>query len=436
MIPEKQEKVMTELKRQLEIIRRGTVELISEEELKEKIEKSLKTEKPLLIKAGFDPSAPDIHLGHTVLLRKMRHFQELGHQIVFLIGDFTGMIGDPTGKSEIRKRLTREEVLENAKTYQKQIFKILDPKKTKIVFNSYWFEKMTSYEFLELTSHLTVAQLLAREEFKQRYAQGKDISVLEFIYPLLQGYDSVELKADVELGGTDQKFNLLVGRQLQKDFNLPQQVVIMTPLLEGLDGIQKMSKSLGNYVGIVDGSSDMFGKIMSIPDGLMSRYYELLTDVPLDEIEKMKQDIKSGTLHPKKCKENLARYITEFYHGQENAGDAADKFNARHGKAKLGTGKTVRSEKTKEIDIYKTVKIKKSDWKEGKLWICRLLTFSGAVSSNSEARRLIMQKAIELNGDLITDINLELPSPIHAPQEEYLLKVGKKQFLRIKLDEE
>lgn len=409
------------VKEQFQLIKRGSVEIISEEELKKKLEKSYSTGKPLIVKAGFDPSAPDIHLGHTVLLRKMRHFQQLGHRVVFLIGDFTGMIGDPSGKSEIRKQLTQEQVLENAKTYQKQISKILDLEKTEIVFNSHWFEKMSSYKFLELTSHLTVAQILARDDFKQRYTQGKDISVLEFIYPLLQGYDSVELKADLELGGTDQKFNLLVGRQMQKDWNMEQQVVLMMPLLEGLDGVQKMSKSLNNYVGIEERSDDMYAKLMSISDELMFRYYELLTDVPLDEIKQMKNGIIAGELHPKKCKEKLAGIITASYHDEGASITSAEVFSSRF------SGGT----NWDDLENFEKRVINRSQWKDGKLWICKILTISGACKSSSDARRLIQQNAVMLNGKTLTDVNLELP----IPKKEYLFKVGKKQFIRIIMDE-
>jgi tyrosyl-tRNA synthetase len=401
---------------QLEIIKRGAVEIISEEELRKKLNDSFDSGKPLIIKAGFDPSAPDIHLGHTVLLRKLKQFQDLGHQVKFLIGDFTGMIGDPTGKSEIRKQLTKEEVAANAKTYQAQVSKVLK-KQIEPVFNSVWFEKFTPYDFLRLTSHLTVAQILARDDFKKRYTGGKDISVLEFIYPLLQGYDSVELKADVELGGTDQKFNLLVGRQLQKDFDCPQQCVLMMPLLEGLDGVAKMSKSMNNYIGIDEPADEMFGKIMSISDELMYRYYELLTDVPLAEIEDFKIKVKKGQIHPKDCKQNLAKIIIEFYYDRQAADKAADVFASRF------SGGTNWDDK----ENFETRMIEKSQWNDGRLWICKILTMSGACKSNSDARRLIAQKAVSLDGQIVNDSNLELK----IPEKEYLLKVGKKLFIRI-----
>ncbi|MCG2712232.1 MAG: tyrosine--tRNA ligase [Candidatus Omnitrophica bacterium] len=401
---------------QLEIIKRGAVELISEEELTKKLRKSYETGKPLVIKAGFDPSAADIHLGHTVLLRKLKQFQDLGHEIKFLIGDFTGMIGDPSGKSEIRKQLTREQVSENAKTYQLQVSKVLR-KEINPVFNSHWFEKFTPYDFLRLSAHLTVAQMLSREDFKQRYAKGQDISILEFMYPLLQGYDSVELKADVELGGTDQKFNLLVGRQMQKDCNVPVQCVLMMPLLEGLDGVQKMSKSLNNYVGINEPADVIYAKLMSISDFLMYRYYELLTDVPLIEIKKYKSDIELGILHPKKCKENLALEITKCYYSGQEAQKAAKTFNSRF------SGGT----NWDDTDNFENISLNRSQWVDGKLWICKLLTLTGACKSNSDARRLIQQKAVVLNGKILTDANLELP----VPEKEYLLKAGKKKFVRI-----
>ena len=415
---------MQDVAQQLELIKRGAMEIISEDLLKEKLTRSLTTGKPLVIKAGFDPSAPDIHLGHTVLLRKMRHFQQLGHRVVFLIGDFTGMIGDPTGKSEIRKQLTREQVIENAQSYQQQVIKILDPQKTEVVFNSDWLGKMTPYDFLRLSAQITVAQMLAREDFKQRYSQGKDISLLEFMYPLLQGYDSVALKADVELGGTDQKFNLLVGRQMQKDYGQEQQVVLTMPLLEGLDGVQKMSKSLGNYVGINEAPEDMYGKLMSISDVLMFRYYELLTDIPLKDIAQLRQDITTGALHPKTCKENLAHMITEFYHAKAGADHAAELFRQRFGKGQAADN----------AQMYEIVSIAAKEWQDGKLWICKLLTLAGCVKSNSDARRLVQQQAVTLDGAKVTDAGLELARPDTTAGGAYLLKVGKKQFIRIQVD--
>lgn len=383
-----------DIKKQLEIIKSGTVEIISEKELIAKLEKK----KPLVVKAGFDPSAPDIHLGHTVLLRKLKHLQDLGHKVVFLIGDFTGMIGDPTGRNEVRKRLTEDEVKENAKTYKKQVFKILDEKKTEIVFNSAWLAKMTLKDTLELMAHSTVSQVLARADFSGRYKSGKDISLLEFMYPLLQAYDSVELKADIELGGTDQKFNLLMGREMQKDFNQESQVVIMTPLLVGLDGVNKMSKSYGNHIGIDEKPEEMFGKIMSISDELMVQYYELLTDENLDEIRK---------LHPMEAKKKLAKVIVKQYH-EENLSESAlrdfeNKFQKR--------------------DPFTELKLKT---KALKLNLCDFLVTEKICASKSEYRRLIEQGAIEINGDRLKDLEFPLES-----SKEYHIKVGKKRFVKV-----
>ncbi|MFA5388616.1 MAG: tyrosine--tRNA ligase [Candidatus Omnitrophota bacterium] len=383
-----------DIKKQLEIIKRGTVEIISEKELVSKLEKK----RPLVVKAGFDPSAPDIHLGHTVLLRKLRHFQDLGHRIVFLIGDFTGMIGDPTGRSEIRKRLTENEVKENAVTYKKQAFKILDEKKTDVVFNSAWLAKMTLRDTLELMAHTTVSQVLARADFNERYKSGKDISFLEFMYPLLQAYDSVELKADVELGGTDQKFNLLMGRELQKDFGQESQVVIMTPLLVGLDGVNKMSKSLGNHIGIDEKPEEMFGKIMSISDELMLQYYELLTDEDLDEVRKM---------HPMEAKKKLAEDIVKQYHGE-------------------GAGKTALKDfenKFQKRDPFTELKLETKTFKPN---LCDFLVEEKICSSKGEYRRLVEQGAIEVNSNRINELEYKLES-----SKEYRIKVGKKRFLKI-----
>lgn len=383
-----------DIKKQLELIKRGTMEIISEKELISKLEKK----RPLVIKAGFDPSSPDLHLGHTVLLRKLRHFQDLGHRIVFLIGDFTGLIGDPTGRSEIRKRLTEKEVAENAKTYKKQVFKILDEKKTEVVFNSLWLAKMTLKDTLELMAHTTVSQVLARADFSERYKSGKDISFLEFMYPLLQAYDSVELKADVELGGTDQKFNLLMGRELQKDFGQEEQVVIMTPLLVGLDGVNKMSKSYGNHIGIDEKPEDMFGKIMSISDELMTQYYELLTDENLEEIRK---------IHPMEAKKKLAREIVRQYHGEGYSDSALKDFE----------------NKFQKRDPFTELK---SDVKAFKGNLCDFLISEKILPSKGEYRRLIEQGAIEVNGARVKELDFTL-----APAMEYCIKVGKKRFLKV-----
>jgi tyrosyl-tRNA synthetase len=313
-----------ELARQLEQIRRGSVEIINEEELIGKLRRGV----PLRVKAGFDPTAPDLHLGHTVLIQKLKHFQDLGHQVIFLIGDFTGMIGDPSGKSETRKKLTREEVLRNAETYKRQIFKILDPEQTEIAFNSSWMDKFSASDFIELCSRYTVARMLERDDFEKRFKGNQSIAIHEFLYPLVQGYDSVALKADVELGGTDQKFNLLMGRHLQREHGQASQIVLTVPILEGLDGVQKMSKSLGNYIGIDEAPGDIFGKLMSISDELMWRYYELLSDMTLEKIRSLKEQVGSGAVHPKTAKEDLAEEITRRFHGAEAAVTARQGFNA------------------------------------------------------------------------------------------------------------
>lgn len=383
-----------DIKKQLEIIKRGTVEIISEKELVSKLEKK----RLLVIKAGFDPSAPDLHLGHTVLLRKLKHFQNLGHKVVFLIGDFTGMIGDPTGRSEIRKRLTESEVSENAKTYKKQVFKILDEKKTEVVFNSAWLAKMTLKDTLELMAHTTVSQVLVRADFNERYKSGKDISFLEFMYPLLQAYDSVELKADVELGGSDQKFNLLMGRELQKDFGQEPQIVLMMPLLLGLDGVNKMSKSFGNHIGIDESPEQIFGKVMSVSDTLMFQYYELLTDENLDGVKKM---------HPMEAKKNLAEIIVRQYHGEEGAKAAKKDFE----------------NKFQKRDPFTELKQETKPFKPN---LCDFLVQDKILPSKGEYRRLIEQGAIEVNGARVKEADFKL-----EPSKEYCIKVGKKRFLKV-----
>ena len=381
-----------ETSRQLEIIKPNAVDIISEEELKVK----LASKKPLVIKAGFDPTAADIHLGHTVLLRKLRQFQELGHRVIFLIGDFTARIGDPSGRQEIRKQLTRNEVLENASTYKKQVGKVLDVDKIKIAFNSDWFEQMNIAEMLNLTTHVTVSQMLARADFKKRLSKNEDISLLEFMYPLLQGYDSVKLGSDIELGGTDQIFNLLVGRDLQKDFNQAQQVVITMPLLEGTDGVQKMSKSYGNYIGINEEPKEMFGKIMSISDTLMLKYYELLTDEDLGEVKNM---------HPKEAKAGLAEIIITQYHSKEKASEARLEFERVF----------ARKELPKEIPEYKA---------KAKETVISILLKSALVKSGNEARRLIIQGAVYFD-------NTKVKDEAFAPKKNGILKAGSRRFLKI-----
>jgi len=399
---------MASVQEQMDVILRGVAEVISEEELEHKIERSLKTGKPLTVKQGFDPTAPDIHLGHTVSLRKLRQFQDLGHKVVFLIGDFTGMIGDPSGRSEMRKRLSREEVLQNAQTYQEQVFKILDPEKTVVAFNSSWCEPMKFEDVLVLTSKYTVARMLERDDFSQRYKQGKPITIMEFLYPLIQAYDSVALKADVEVGGTDQKFNLLVGRDLQREYGQEPQVALMMPLLVGTDGQEKMSKSLGNYIGINEPPEEIYGKTMSIPDFLIYPYFELATDVDASELAEVKRALKDPQVNPMDLKRRLARKLVEMYHGEEAAKRAEEAFDRVFR----------RREVPEDMPEYVL--------NEDKIWIVRLLTASGLASSNSEARRLITQGGVYIDGERVTDPNAEVEF-----KGGEVVRVGKRKFLRV-----
>jgi len=395
---------------QMAIIKRGTVEILVEKELEEKLANSIKTGVPLRIKAGFDPTAPDLHLGHTVLLQKLRQFQQLGHEVCFLIGDFTGMIGDPTGKSETRKALTREDVLRNAETYKEQVFKVLDPEKTRVVFNSDWLATMSATDMIALAAKYTVARMLERDDFGKRYANQLPISIHEFLYPLIQGYDSVALQADVELRGTDQKFNLLVGRELQREWGQRPQSVLTMPLLEGLDGINKMSKSLGNYIGINEPADEIFGKIMSVSDQLMIRYYELLSDMSLAGLEELKRDLKSGSIHPMEAKKQLGREIVTRYHGTAAAVAAEEHFVSRFRDNQVPDDMP---EFTFAPDGAATL-------------LCKLLASAGIVPSNSEGRRAIKQGGVKVNGEKITDENLEI-----ACQGEYIIQVGKRRFAKV-----
>ncbi len=401
------------IKNDIELLKRGTEEIIPEEDFIKKLEKSEKEQKPLVIKAGFDPTAPDIHLGHTVLLRKMKHFQNMGHHIVFLIGDFTGMIGDPSGKSETRKRLTREEVLQNAETYKRQVFKILDPEKTDIQFNSSWCSPMMFADVLDLSSRYNVARMLERDDFSKRYKEGRPISILEFMYPLIQGYDSVALKADVELGGTDQKFNLLVGRDLQREYGQEPQVIMTLPLLVGLDGVQKMSKSLNNYIGIDEKPQQIFGKVMSISDELMFLYYELVTDLPKEQIAGYRKGIQDGSIHPKTVKVNLAKEICAQFYSREIADAAEQEFN------KIFVQKDVPDEIEEFI-------IPDSEKTNGKIWIVKLMVLAGMAPSNGEARRIVKGGGVTLNNEKISDDAYEITLPVDS-----VLKVGKRRFMRI-----
>lgn len=392
-------------------IQRGTDEVLLLDELRTKLENSLKTNTPLRIKAGFDPTAPDLHLGHTVLINKLKVFQDLGHDVLFLIGDFTGMIGDPTGKNVTRPPLTREDVLQNAQTYQKQIFKILDPKKTQIVFNSQWMGEMKSYDLIKLASQYTVARMLERDDFSARYKSGQPISIHEFLYPLVQGYDSVALKADIELGGTDQKFNLLMGRELQKQAKQAPQIIITVPLLEGLDGVKKMSKSLNNYIGIDEAPEIMFAKLMSISDVLMWRYYELLSFKSAETIEGLKQQVSEG-LNPRDVKVELAKEIVSRFHNDEAAQKAHEAFISRF---KLGEI----PEEVPEIELVA---------QQGFITIGALLREAGLVQSASEGLRLIAQGGVKIEGERISDKDMQISSG-----ESILLQVGKRRFARVKV---
>lgn len=380
---------------QLRLMKRGAVEILREEELLKKLGEG----RPLRVKAGFDPTAPDLHLGHTVLIQKMKQFQDLGHEVIFLIGDFTGMIGDPSGRSETRIQLTREEVKKNGETYKEQIFKILDREKTKVEFNSRWMEKLDAVGLIELSARYTVARMLEREDFKSRYQQQQAISVHEFLYPLIQGYDSVVLKADVELGGTDQRFNLLIGRELQREYGQEPQVVLTMPLLEGTDGVNKMSKSLNNYIGIQEPPEEIFGKIMSISDELMWRYLELLSDRSLEEIQKVRGQAAGGSVHPMELKKSLASEIVSRFHGPSAAQSARDYFEARHQKRSFPTN------------------IRKQFFPPDRIGICQLLVDLDFARSKTEAKRLVVQGAVKVDGKVIKDVNFEFQKRIHQVVE-------------------
>jgi len=392
---------------QISLLKKGAVDVIREGDLRAKLERSEKTGKPLRVKLGADPTAPDIHIGHTVVIRKLKAFQDLGHTAIFLIGDFTGMIGDPTGKSATRPPLSKEEILLNAETYKEQIFKLLDPEKTEIRFNSEWFDKFGAADFIKLASHTTVKQILERDDFEKRMAAEKPIALHELLYPLVQGYDSVALSADIELGGTDQKFNLLVGRNLQREYNQEPQVVITTPLLEGLDGTNKMSKSLGNYIGITDAPQEMFGKIMSVSDDLMWRYYELLTDLTPAEIERL----KTGGENPRNTKVELAKRVIKDFHSAHDAQAAEDEFNRRFVK--------------KEIpDEIEEILIASQTYK-----LADLLVQTNLAASKGEARRLIEQGGVKIDGERISNVQADIE--INA-DKDFVFQVGKRKFLRVK----
>ncbi len=401
---------MVFVEEQIALIERGCAELISREDLEKKLKKAIEEDKPLVVKAGFDPTAPDLHLGHTVLLQKMRQFQQLGHTIHFLIGDFTGLIGDPTGKSDTRPPLTRDDIARNAETYKQQVFKILDPAKTKVVFNSAWLGELSSYEMIHLASELTVARMLERDDFKKRFDAHRPISIHEFFYPLIQGYDSVALKADVELGGTDQLFNLLMGREMQRTRGMAPQVVLTMPLLEGLDGVNKMSKSLGNYIGISESADDIFGKVLSMSDELMFRYYELLSDLSLEEISQLQQDMEQGKIHPKAVKVQLAKELVARFHDQD-AADAAEKNF---------------EQVFKRHELPSDIPEQQLSAEGETIWLPKLLLEAGLVKSTSDGRRMVKQNAVSVNGEKVADINAEI-----LTDAEVLLKVGKRRFCKV-----
>jgi tyrosyl-tRNA synthetase len=398
---------------QLNIIKKGTEEIIPEDEMLAKLERAVRENRPLRVKQGFDPTAPDVHLGHTIGLRKLRQFQELGHQVILIVGDYTGMVGDPSGLSETRPQLSHEEVMRNAKTYQEQFFKVVDKEKTEVRFNGEWFSKMSFMDVMRLASKVTVARLLERDDFAKRYASGLPISLHELYYPVMQAYDSVAIKADVEIGATEQKFNLLMGRQLQQIHGQEPQIAITLPVLEGIDGVQRMSKSLGNYVGVSEKPAEIFGKIMSIPDPLVIRYFELLTPVPPSEIEEKSRAIISGAIHPRDLKSELAETIVSIYHGKALAATAREEFD--------------RVFRDKGVpDDVPSFEIAAPG---GKLWIVNLLREARLVGSGSEGRRLVRQGAVEIDGVPVTDEEVEIGL---EEGKEILIRVGKRRFARVR----
>lgn len=405
-----------DIRDEIKIFEEGVVDLISRDELEKKIALSRKARKPLRIKYGADPSSPDLHLGHTVPLRKLRALQELGHQIIFLVGDFTARIGDPSQQSETRRMLTEKEVKANAETYQKQVFKILDPARTEVVYNADWLDKLTPAEFLTLTAKYTVARLLERDDFKKRFDAKQPIALLEFLYPLLQGYDSVVLRSDVELGGTDQKFNLLVGRELQRDYGQEPQIVITLPMLEGTDGVQKMSKSLGNSISVREPAKEMFGKVMSIPDSLLFRYFSYFTQLPAAEIASMQKSFEQGKAHPRDLKVSLAKEIVTLYHNAEDAKKSAAEFDKIFRDGGMP-------------DEIQEVVIARHKLKEGKMDILTLLQEAQLTATKSEARRLIQQGGVKINQKKIENEKEE----IELPQKDLVVQCGKRRFARVRV---
>jgi len=402
-----------EARQQFEIIKNNTAEIISEEELLSKLKRSVSTGIPLRIKLGLDPSAPDLHLGHAVVLHKLQQFQQLGHQVIIILGDFTGRIGDPTGRSETRRQLSDEEVLFNAATYKEQVFKILEPSKTEVVFNSEWLAKLNFADVIHLASRYTVARMLEREDFARRYHEHQPVSIHEFFYPLMQGYDSVALRADIEFGATEQKFNLLMGRHLQREYGQESQVCIMMPILVGLDGVQKMSKSLGNYIGITEGPEAMYGKAMSMPDGLMPEYYRLATDYTMEQVAEVEANLREGRLHPRDAKMRLAHCIVRIYHGQNLADRAESEFKKIFQQGDLPSD-------IPEIDVSGIAE-------NGRLKLVRLLTYAGLALSSSEARRLLLQGGVRVDSEKVDDVEAEI-----VAEPGLVVQVGKRKFIRLK----
>jgi tyrosyl-tRNA synthetase len=416
---------------QLAYIKKGAAEIIHERELRERLENSLKTGKPLRVKAGFDPTAPDLHVGHTVLIRKLKHFQDLGHTVIFLIGDFTGMIGDPTGRNATRPPLTRADVERNAETYKAQVFKILDPQKTVVDFNSRWFSPMSAEDFIRLCAKFTVSQMLEREEFHKRFQEEKPIHIHELLYSICQGYDSVALEADVELGGTDQKFNLLMGRTLQKDYGQPAQIILTMPILEGTDGVQKMSKSYGNYIGINEPPQEIYGKVMSISDELMWRYYELLTDVKVPEIEQMKSDAVAGKQHPMQIKKALARRIVQDFHGDQAAKAIEENWAKQFQKDEVPENVEIQ-EIQLERYLMSPAWVLSDLQRDGTVVrLNKIMADSGLAESTSDAARKIKQGAVRVNGKVLTESNARLEANVFL-SNEFTLQVGRK-MKRIKI---
>lgn len=402
-----------EVERQLNVLKRGAYEIVPETALREKLTRAVKEDRPLKVKLGLDPSAPDIHIGHTVVLHKLRQFQELGHTVQLVIGDFTGRIGDPSGRSKTRKQLSEEEITKNAETYKEQLFKVIDSEQTEVHFNSEWLSPLTFTDVVELAAKTTVARMLERDDFEKRYEANEPISLHEFFYPLMQGYDSVALKSDVELGGTDQKFNLLMGRQLQREYGQEEQVILTLPLIEGLDGEQKMSKSLGNYIGIDEEPNDMYGKAMSVPDSLMLKYFELATDLSGEALVSLREQLDSGALHPRDAKMRLARTFVRMYHGDAQAEEAERHF------------KTVFQQQALPEAIPE-VAVREADLEDGQLWVVKLLTHLDLVPSNGEARRMIKQGAVKIDEQKVEAVNVDVPV-----RDGMIVQVGKRKFARV-----